>query len=523
MKNITTFTQQLTRNHCEWYVVRLLLVLKLMISTSFSSNAQLFYSDNIQVTVDPAVQLTILGNAQFQFGSSVANSGVIALTGDWINSSGTGLFTLNAGAVNMNGFNQNITGSNATTFYNLNLFSGTKSLKVNATTGGNVISAAGSLNCNDAVFDLNSHTLIVNNSSPAAITRTTGYILSEDADNSSKIHWKLVTQGMHTIPFGNTAGEDVSFSVVPLAGGSGGPPAIFDLIVSTYPTFADNTPYPFTPELVTHVNGVSGLDNSMNTVDRFWNIQKSGNADYTFTWPASENAASGNINMRAQRWEPVSLGWEAPLPLQSTPTAQTLKVPNVATSGTWTIASQTNPLPVTLLYFDAKPIQQKVICRWVTAAEINNDFFEVLRSSNGIDFEPIGRTEGNGTTTQTTEYLFTDVSPLQGVSWYRLKQTDFDGTSVFSAIKEVRFDSGQMSINAGPNPCSGNLVITTSDAHDTPLRILMYDAYGRLVKSEPIVNSHFTLSIAELAAGCYNIEIWGTEKYYQNKILKVDR
>ena len=422
----------------------------------------------------------------------------------------------------MNGFNQNITGSNTTTFYNLNLLTGTKSLKVNTTTGGNVISAAGSLNCNDAVLDLNSHTLVVNNSNPSAITRTTGYILSEDTDNSSKVHWKLVTQGMHTIPFGNASGEDVSFSVVPLSGGGGGPASISDLIVSTYQTLADNTPYPFTPELVTHVNGVAGLDNSMNTVDRFWHVQKTGNADYTFSWAPSENAASGNINMRAQRWEPVSLGWEAPLPFQSTPTAQTLKVPGVTSNGTWTIASQNNPLPVTLVEFDAKAIGHEVACIWLTASEINNDYFEVQRTANGRDFESIGRIKGNGTTTQITEYRFNDTKPLHGVSWYRLKQTDFDGNAVMSDIREVRFLPKNLDVQVGPNPCYGNLEIITNGAEETSLQVLIYDASGRLVKSASIENAVFALSLTDLAEGYYSIHIYGAEIYYQNKILKVN-
>ncbi|MBK6641243.1 MAG: hypothetical protein IPG39_08360 [Bacteroidetes bacterium] len=64
-----------------------------------------------------------------------------------------------------------------------------------------------------------------------------------------------------------------------------------------------NIPYPVLPETVTHMNGLAGIDNSNNTVDRFWHVSKNGSADCSFTYAPGENAAAGNANMRAQRWE----------------------------------------------------------------------------------------------------------------------------------------------------------------------------------------------------------------------------
>ncbi|MBL0071764.1 MAG: hypothetical protein IPP34_08110 [Bacteroidetes bacterium] len=95
-------------------------------------------------------------------------------------------------------------------------------MNTDITTGGMVSSPSGSLNCNNAILDLNSHTAIIHNINPAGITASTGFILSEDADNSSKVWWEFVGQGLHTIPFGNSSGSHVPFSFLPLPSMSGG-------------------------------------------------------------------------------------------------------------------------------------------------------------------------------------------------------------------------------------------------------------------------------------------------------------
>ena len=107
------------------------------------------------------------------------------------------------------------------------------------------------------------------------------------------------------------------------------------------------------PVPVTHVRNESGNNNSANTVDRFWQVDASGSflASLTFSYAASENAAGGNTAMRAQRWNATIDGWDPALPSQSNPTPQSVLVNNVTTSGPWTIATSSSPLPVELLYY----------------------------------------------------------------------------------------------------------------------------------------------------------------------------
>ena len=98
-------------------------------------------------------------------------------------------------------------------------------------------------------------------------------------------------------------------------------------------------------------------------------------------------------------------------------------------------------LPITLVSFDAQNIDnKKVNVNWVTASEEGNSFYTIERSSNGKDFSDIGYVSGAGNSETTLTYSFTDAKPLFGVSYYRLKQTDFNGEFEHSEVVRVFVD-----------------------------------------------------------------------------------
>ncbi len=94
-------------------------------------------------------------------------------------------------------------------------------------------------------------------------------------------------------------------------------------------------------------------------------------------------------------------------------------------------------LPVKLIAFNAALVNKQVNCSWETASEINNDYFTIERSLDGNHFESIGTVKGQGFSNTNTRYSFTDNSPFTGISYYRLKQTDFDNQYTYSAVKRV--------------------------------------------------------------------------------------
>jgi hypothetical protein len=144
----------------------------------------------------------------------------------------------------------------------------------------------------------------------------------------------------------------------------------------------------------------------------------------------------------------------------------------------------TSILPVELIDFYAHNVSLKEVkCSWVTATESNTDYFEVERSANGIDFQSISRQKANGNSIDLIEYSSTDSSPLGGVSYYRLRMVDLDGTVTYSKIKSVNRVEGVKEL-VFPNPVeSWGTIISNADNY----KIQIVSSEGRIIDAS---NSH---------------------------------
>ncbi|HKR07107.1 MAG TPA: T9SS type A sorting domain-containing protein [Bacteroidia bacterium] len=487
---------------CFQFLITLVLAQFLVASDAW---CQLMTNNGTGITITSGVQVTVRGDIQNNAGTSINNNGTIDLSGNWTHNAANNCFGTSTGTVIFNGANQAIGGTNSTTFNNLTLQgSGTKTILINTTSGGANAIPSGILNVGNVVLDLNSRSLNISNAATGAITYGTGYILSEDVDNSSKVNWTInnVT-GTHTIPFGNTAGVQIPLTFNLTSGNAG------DVTVSTYASAPNNTPLPVTPIPVTHVRNNSGFDNSANTVDRFWEIDPSGsgiNAALTFTYAPSENAAGGNLNMRAQGWNLPQEAWETPLAGQVNPTSQSVLVSNVTTFGPWAIATEDSPLPIELISFTATVIDNKeILCKWITATEINNDYFTVERSRDGNEFEEAGKMDGAGNSTSVLNYSLTDYTPYKGISYYRLKQTDFNGDYSYSQVVAVKIFEDASDILIYPNPSNGIFNIIKNNM-DVPVELFMYDMEGRLVWKNRLTDGSMQIDIRNFGKGVYNLQ-----------------
>jgi len=130
-------------------------------------------------------------------------------------------------------------------------------------------------------------------------------------------------------------------------------------------------------------------------------------------------------------------------------------------------AGESSALPVTWLNVSAKRLPGgSVDINWVTSSEINNDYFEIQRSVNGVNFETIGNEQANGTTNSVSAYLFTDntIKTQWPVLFYRIKQVDYNGNFDYSAIVSVQQQRNEK-INQDfvyPNPFSDNITVQLS-------------------------------------------------------------
>ena len=151
-------------------------------------------------------------------------------------------------------------------------------------------------------------------------------------------------------------------------------------------------------------------------------------------------------------------------------------------------------LPIELINFKAKVIENLVVLSWKTESETNIDYFEIQHSIDGKEFLPIGKVEGNGTTKVVKLYDFIHEQPVSGINYYRLKQVDFDGEFTFSNIVNVRFDSEEK-ISINPNPAKDFIYFQFSDSLPTEISILNID--GSELKKTDSINEKIDVSFLE--------------------------
>ncbi|MFO0266018.1 MAG: T9SS type A sorting domain-containing protein, partial [Cyclobacteriaceae bacterium] len=160
----------------------------------------------------------------------------------------------------------------------------------------------------------------------------------------------------------------------------------------------------------------------------------------------------------------------------------------VTAFGPFTLGSLTaeNPLPITLLSFQAVREENHVKLTWEVADELNNDFFTVERSANGKDFETLFTEPGAGVRGGYKKYEIEDPTPLEGLSYYRLSQTDFDGTRTYFDVVRVNFsDLIEPEPIVFPNPIlrSEPVSIQFLAPEEDQLRVTFVNTLGQIVNS----------------------------------------
>jgi hypothetical protein len=164
------------------------------------------------------------------------------------------------------------------------------------------------------------------------------------------------------------------------------------------------------------------------------------------------------------------------------------------------------PLPIELISFDAVVSGSLVQINWETATELNNDFFTIKRSVDGGEWLSIGEVEGAGDSNIHIDYEFADRNPLPGISYYRLKQTDFDGKFEHFDPVVVLYEPEYL-FRVFPNPVVDVLhICTSSDLNAASIHIKDLNGQSKHVD---IANSEYqaTIDMASLPQGVYLLEI----------------
>ncbi|MBL4624148.1 MAG: T9SS type A sorting domain-containing protein [Flavobacteriales bacterium] len=168
-----------------------------------------------------------------------------------------------------------------------------------------------------------------------------------------------------------------------------------------------------------------------------------------------------------------------------------------------------SPLPIELINLKAIINNGRVDIYWTTTTEINNAFFTIEKSTDAKEWEKIIDIEGSGNSTGLIDYEASDDNPWEGTSYYRLKQTDYDGAYTYSTIVSVEYfnfdDNERPDIRLSPNPFTANLTILLDNIEEPSVIITGFT--GTCVASQIIDNETYIWNSESLPEGIYFIFI----------------
>jgi hypothetical protein len=185
----------------------------------------------------------------------------------------------------------------------------------------------------------------------------------------------------------------------------------------------------------------------------------------------------------------------------------TVTFTNIATSTAYQyrlddISLSRTELPITLLDYSVASSKNKTLVKFSTATETDNDYFTVERSSDGRTFDAIGKVEGAGNSAVKQSYAFTDENPLPGVNYYRIKQTDYNGSYTYTEVKSVRHRISNSIVTPGK---TDGILFVTSDLKSYD--VVVYNTAGQEVQRNNSLSGDQNFSIENLQPGIYFVRI----------------
>ena len=182
-------------------------------------------------------------------------------------------------------------------------------------------------------------------------------------------------------------------------------------------------------------------------------------------------------------------------------------------------------LPITLLSFNAKCFNGNTNITWSSATETNNDFYTLENSIDAKNWNFVANIQGAGNSNEVLNYQYTNEKTLGGLSYYRLKQTDFDGKSeIFSPVSVICSSVQSENLTFYPNPFNSELVINYNNLDENNARIRIIDILGKIIIENTIPifegSNNYLLNLQDIPNGLYSVEFISGYTQFHQKILK---
>ncbi|MEK9620359.1 MAG: T9SS type A sorting domain-containing protein, partial [Flavobacteriales bacterium] len=178
-----------------------------------------------------------------------------------------------------------------------------------------------------------------------------------------------------------------------------------------------------------------------------------------------------------------------------------------------------NNLPIDLVSFEGECVDNQTNLEFVVASQVNNEYFTIERSKNLLSWEKLGDIVGGGTNNEEITYNFKDISPNSGDNYYRLSQTDIDGTTESFSPIAVTCESKVENYHIYPNPTTNRIAVEfeLEFYQGDDIELVIRDFKGSIVKSNSIdLNrgyNYFEVDLSDIPNGIYMISYSGTKNH----------
>jgi hypothetical protein len=189
----------------------------------------------------------------------------------------------------------------------------------------------------------------------------------------------------------------------------------------------------------------------------------------------------------------------------------------IAAGGTWLFHIDCpTPLPIVFKDFSIENFENSIELNWTTASELENDFFTVEKSKDGSHWFELGTVKGNGSTTVKNNYAFTDESPYIGTSYYRLSQTDFNGTTRIITTEQALFESTKYLLY--PIPVNKSMIIEGPNLSNSKIKI--FSCFGEEIHVDSnSFGDKLSFDFSEVKNGAYIINIENERITFTDRII----
>lgn len=184
--------------------------------------------------------------------------------------------------------------------------------------------------------------------------------------------------------------------------------------------------------------------------------------------------------------------------------------------------NEPSPLPITLLSFNGHQQEKTIFIEWITASETNNDYFALEKSTDNLNnWETIAKINGNGNSNKVIQYNYIDDKPADGIQYYRIKQTDYDGNFEYFNIIAVNYIfSENFEVKIFPNPAQ-NHIFVNAQGFNGSVKVQINDMAGnKVLDILQSGNENIKIDISNLLSGVYLINVMIGNSLQQFKLIK---